>query len=112
VSEQISDERLREYLEFSASEEDAEMVSILTELSERRKQAGYNRQQRLNFMLRIVKDTMPEISRELRTIYVEQENAIYYARRDAEYWMKKYDEDAEDDASRDRPSSGSLEGND
>ena len=102
MSEQISDERLREYLAFSESEEDAEMVSILTEISGRRKQAGYNRQQRLDFMLRIVKDTMPEISRELRTIYAEQDNILYYTRRDAEYWRKKYDEDAE----------GSLEGND
>lgn len=92
MSEQISDERLRECLAFSESEEDAEMVSILTELSERRKQAGYNRQQRLDFMLRIVKDTMSEISRELRTIYVEQENTIYYARRNAEYWKKKWDD--------------------
>jgi hypothetical protein len=70
VSEQISDERLREYLAFSESEEDAEMVSILVELSERRK-----------------------ISRELRAIYAEQDSNLFYTRRNAEYWKKKYDED-------------------
>lgn len=92
MSEQISDERLRECLAFSESEEDAEMVSILTELSERRKQAGYNRQQRLDFMLRIVKDTMPEISRELRAIYAEQDSNLFSTRRNAEYWKKKWDD--------------------
>jgi len=89
--EPISDKRLFEYLAFSESEEDDEMVSILNELAERRKMSPYNRQQRLDFMLRIVKDTMPEIAREIRTIYVDQENALYYSRRDAEYWKKEYD---------------------
>lgn len=86
MTEQISEERLNEYLAFSVDEEDDEMVAILTEIKERRRQAGYNRQQRVDFMLRIVKDSFPEIARELREIYREQDNAIYYARRDAEHY--------------------------
>ena len=83
---QLPDQRLNELLDFSTSEEDDEMVQLLTEIKERRKQAGYNREQRLTFMLRFIKDTAPEIARELWEIYREQENAIYYARRDADYW--------------------------
>lgn len=86
MSQQLPDKRLNEMLDFSASEGDEEMVSLLTEVKDRRKQAGYSRKQRLDFMIRFIKDTAPEIARELREIYGEQDNAIYYARRDADYW--------------------------
>ena len=86
---QLSDQRINELLasaEGLAVGEDGELHALLAEVRERRKQAGYSRQQRFDFMIRFVKDAAPEIARELREIYTEQENAIYYARRDAEYW--------------------------
>ena len=53
--------RLNELLDFSTSEEDDEMVQILTEVKERRKQAGYAEAQRLTFLLRMIKDfNLPE----------------------------------------------------
>ena len=109
MTEQITDERLGHLLAHAASEED---IAILGELKERRRQATYTRKQRLDFMLRIVKDTMPEIARELREIYNEQDNALYYARRDSEFWKREADARPVDRRGLDRPSSGSLEGND
>jgi hypothetical protein len=94
--DQIPDRRLNELLDFSSSEEDDEMVQILTEVKERRKQSGYNRQQRFDFMIRFVKDSAPEIARELREIYDGQNNDIYYARREVEYWKSEYDKLKED----------------
>ncbi len=82
MSDKITDQRLRDYLAFSEAEKDDEMVAILTELNERRQQSGYSREQRLSFMLRMIKDINPEVSKELREIYHEQENNIYYARRE------------------------------
>lgn len=93
MSQQLPDQRLNEMLDFSTSEEDEEMVALLTEVKERRRQSGYNRQQRFNFMIRMVKDTSPEIARELREIYTEQENALYYARRECESALRKQEID-------------------
>lgn len=93
----VSNDRIREVISRLDGDERVEgsteeMRSILAELLELRTQMGYSREQRLNFMLRMIKDTMPEVARELRTIYTEQENALYYTRRDNEFWKKQYDE--------------------
>lgn len=97
MTEQISDERLRELTTFSESEEDDEMVAIYTELAERRRQAGYNRQQRLDFLLRVVRDAFPEIARDLRQLYVDQDSNLYYLRRHLEDCHRRRDELAEED---------------
>jgi hypothetical protein len=99
---QLSEQRLGEILDAlgsveAASGEDGEEIrALVAEVRERRKQAPHSREQRFGFMIRLVKDAMPEVARELREIYDEQNNAIYYARRDADYWKSECDKLKED----------------
>jgi hypothetical protein len=93
MSEQLSDQRLHELLDAAEGLEvhEGELHLLAAEVRERRRQSGYTREQRLAFLLRVVKDSFPEITNDLRKIYEEQNNDIYYSRRDREYWKAEYD---------------------
>ena len=102
MSDQIPEQRLAEILaeldegqievegsNLCEGEGVAELRALVAEVRDRRRQAGYSREQRLTFLLRLVKDSFPEVANDLRALYSDMNNDIYYSRREGEYWKRQ-----------------------